>query len=134
MSGESLMMVGRTLGAAAPIDDLGLVDLEASVISRGQARHVANCAIHVDHPPAGTTDQVVVVVADAILVARRRPRRLDPAEQPTFRERGEHVIDRLAGDRPELRPHDGTDLIGGAVRVLRHGAQHGDALGRHGHP
>ena len=73
----------QALGAPAPVDDLGLVDLVARVVGRRQARGVADGAVDVDHPAAGAADEVVVVVADPVLVAGRRPRGLDaPQERP----------------------------------------------------
>ena len=73
---------GSAGGAQAPVDDLGLVDDEAVVVGRGQARHLADRAVDVDDGAAGAADEVVVVVADAGLVAGDRAGRLDPAGEP----------------------------------------------------
>jgi hypothetical protein len=43
---------GDALTAAAPVDDLSLVDLLAAGIARNRARLLADCAIDVDHPVA----------------------------------------------------------------------------------
>ena len=56
----------------APVDDLGLVDLEAAVAGGEVAEGGARRALDVDHAPAGAADQVVVVlVTHPGLVARR---------------------------------------------------------------
>ena len=47
-------------------------------------------------------DDVVVVVADPVLVASCRARRLDPADQVLVDQDAERVIDRLPRDRAEL--------------------------------
>ena len=67
-------------GTSARVDDLGFVDLLAEVVDGRQARGVADRTVDVDHPIAGSTDEVVVVVTDPVLVAdpagwmcRRRP-------------------------------------------------------------
>ena len=69
------------VGAAAPVDDLGLVDLVARVVGRGEARNLADRTVDVDGPAAGAADEVVVVVADAVLVASRRARGLDAPDR-----------------------------------------------------
>ena len=56
-------------GAAAPVDDLGFVDLEAVVVVGGEAGHLADGAVDVERGAAAAADQVVVVVADPVLVA-----------------------------------------------------------------
>jgi len=54
--------------AVAPVDDLGFIDHEAGwLLGRGEARCVADGAVHVDDQTAGAADQVVVVVSDAYL-------------------------------------------------------------------
>ena len=44
--------VGEALGAAAPVDHLGLVDLEARVVGGGQARRGTDGAVDVHHAAA----------------------------------------------------------------------------------
>src|SRR4029453_12220806 len=102
----SLMVVARAVlgrdrgrchaaGAPTPVDDLGLVDLVTRVVGGDQARSVADRAVHVDHAPACSTDQVVVVVADPILVAGRRSGGLNPPEDALVAEDREGVVHRL---------------------------------------
>ena len=64
----------QAFGAPAPVDDLGLVDLEARVVGRGQAGRVADRAVDVGDGAAGPAHDVVVVVADPRLVARHASR------------------------------------------------------------
>ena len=70
---------GRAGGAPAPEHDLRLVDHEAVVVGGGQAGRGADGAVDVGDGAAGAAHHVVVVVADAQLVARGRAGRLDPA-------------------------------------------------------
>ena len=122
-------LAADALGAAAPVDDLGLVDLVARVVGGGEARRVADRAVDVDHPAAGAADQVVVVVADAVLVAGRRAGRLDAPEEALVGEDAEGVVHGLAGDGAELdaaRPRRCRRRCRGAAR---HRPQHREALG-----
>ena len=84
-------------GAQAPVGDLGLVDHEALVVGGRQARHLADGAVDVDDGAARAADEVVVVVADARLVAGHGAGRLDPADQPGVGERAQRVVDGLVG-------------------------------------
>src|SRR6266545_7970187 len=71
-----------TVGTSAPVHDLGFVDLVAQVVGRRQAGGRADGAVDVDHPVAGSADEMVVIVANPVLVAGRRPGGLDPPEEP----------------------------------------------------
>src|SRR5580704_17754811 len=72
---------GRTVGAQAPVDDLGFVDREAVIVGSGQAGRLADRAVDVVRAPAAAADHVVMVVADPGLEPGRRPGRLDPPDQ-----------------------------------------------------
>src|SRR5690349_8488705 len=96
------LVIAHALGAAAPEDDLGFVDLEARVVRRGQARRIAHRAVDVDHPAAASADEVVMIVADPVVVAGRGTGRLDPSEETLVGQRRESVVHRLARDRTEL--------------------------------
>jgi hypothetical protein len=61
----------QAIRTATPIGDLGLVDLIALVVARGETRGGADCAVHVNHTPAASTNQMMVVVPDTILEASR---------------------------------------------------------------
>ena len=117
-----------TGGAAAPVDDLGLVDLVPRVVGRGQARRGTDGAVDVDHAAAGATDQMVVVVADPILVARRRPGGLDAPEQTHVGQHADGVVHRAARDGADVGPDDLDHVVGGEVGPARHRPQHGQAL------
>ena len=59
------------IGAAAPIRDLGLIDLVALVVGRREAWGRPGGAVHIDQAAADSTDQMVVIVAHPILESRR---------------------------------------------------------------
>jgi len=61
----------ETLGTAAPVDHLGLIDLVIRVVGGGQARGDTDRAVDVDHPSAAAADQVVMVVSDPVLETGR---------------------------------------------------------------
>src|SRR6478672_11504572 len=73
---------GGAGGAQAPVGDLGLVDDEAVGVGGVEAGSYADRAVDVRDRAARAAHDVVVVVADAQLVARDRAGRLDPADQP----------------------------------------------------
>jgi hypothetical protein len=62
---------GDAIRAASPVGDFGLVDFVASVVGRREAGCEADRAVDVDDAAADAADQMVVVVADAILESRR---------------------------------------------------------------
>jgi len=74
---------------------------------------------------------VVVVVADAILEASRRPGRLDSPEETFGGQQSEGVVDRLQRDGADLRPHGLGDTISGDVGLARDGTQDRQSLRRH---
>src|SRR5262249_11349595 len=122
------------LRTATPIDDLGFVDLVIGVGGRRQAGGVAHGTVGVDHAAAGSADEMVMVVPHAALVARRRFGGLDAPDDPLVGEGREGVVDGLQRDRADLGPRGRVDVGGGAVRLLGHGPQNGQALGRYLHP
>jgi len=122
--------LGHALGTASPIRDLGLVDLEPLIVGRGEARGRSDRAIDVDHAAADPADQMMVVVADAILEAGWRADRLDTPEQPFLGQQAEGVVDRLEGDGADLGPHHFRHAVGGDVGLTSDGTQDGQSLGR----
>ena len=106
-----------TGGAVPPIDHFGLVDREASGVGGLEARGMSDGAVDVDHAAAGAADEVVVVVADPVLIAGGRAGGLDPSQEARLDEGPEAVEDRLMRDRPEGGPDAGLDLFGGGVRA-----------------
>jgi hypothetical protein len=73
---------------------------------------------------------MVVVVADSILIARRRPGGLDASNEALGDQKPKGVVDRLAGDGTDLGPHGLGDVIRGAVRSTGHRPEDGKTLGR----
>ncbi len=119
-----------TLGASTPEDDLGFVDLVAGVVGSDQARGVASSTVNVDHPAAGSADEVVVVITDPVLVAGRRPGRLDALEEALVGEDRQGVVHRLTGDGTDIGPYGLVDFVRRAVRSVGHCPQNGQTLGR----
>ena len=80
---------GLAVGAEAPVDDLGLVHIELPVLRGREARGVADGAVDVDEPVAALAHEMVVVVADAVLVAVGEPagwmRRMMPCSVSSVR-------------------------------------------------
>jgi hypothetical protein len=73
---------------------------------------------------------MVVVVADAILEASRRPRRLNASDESLSGQQAEGVVDRLQRDGADLGPHGLGDAISGDVGLAPDRAQHSQALRR----
>src|SRR5690606_1982242 len=73
-------------------------------------------------------DEVVMVVADAGLVAGDRAHGLDASQQSRGGERAQDVVDGLVGDRSDAFAHPPEDRVRVRVRMLVHHAQHGEPL------
>lgn len=116
------------LGAMAPVDNFGFVDVVSTVVRGGETGRVADGAVDVDQAPAVAADEVVVVVADPVLEPGRGARRLDPADETGFGEGAEGVVDRLARNGPDGVAGVGGDLVGGGVGVGGNGLHDGDSL------
>ena len=63
--------LSQAIRTATPVGDLGLVDCIAHVLDRRETGGGADGAIDVYHAAANATDQMVVIVADAILETSR---------------------------------------------------------------
>jgi hypothetical protein len=121
----------ETVRTAPPIGDFGLVDLVAPIVDRRETRRGADRAIDVDHAAAGSTDQVVVIVADAIFEASRRSRGLNAPDEALGDQQGQGVVDRLQRDGTDPGPDDLGHGVGRDVRLTRDRLQYRQALGRH---
>lgn len=110
------MAVRLTLRTYAPIRDVGFVDLVAVVVRRGEARRGTDCAVDVDEMTADATDEVMVVVIDAILVASGRPYWLNSPDEALFGEDAEGVVDGLARDRADFISDHLGNVFGRDVR------------------
>ena len=73
---------------------------------------------------------MVMVVADTVLEASRRSRRLNATNQTLRDEQGQRVVDRLQRDGADFRAHDVGHGIGGDVWLRRHRAEHSQSLRR----
>lgn len=91
---------------------------------------MAHSAIHIGYLTTSTADDVMVVVAHAALVESRRANGLNAADDASFGQQGERVVDRLTRDSSDVGLGLFGDSIGGAVRKCCHCAHHGKALGR----
>ena len=120
-----------TLGAQGPVGHLGLVDREAVVVGRGQARCGADCAVHVGDRTARPAHDVVVVVPHPGLVARHRARRLDAPQQTGGGQGAKHVVHGLMGHLAEILPDDADDRVRVGVRMIVHRGQHRHPRPRH---
>ncbi len=87
---------------------------------------VADGAVDVGDDAARSTDHVVVVVADAGLVARHRTGGLDASNQTGGAQRVERVVDGLVRHLGQVLARGADDRFGVGVGVRVHRAQHGD--------
>ncbi len=91
------------LRTGSPVRDLCFVGPEPGREgARREARHLTDRAVDVDGPAAIAADEVVMVVANPGLEASGMTRRLQTADEPSGRQRGKNVIDRLDRDAAEL--------------------------------
>ena len=120
--------VGLAVGADAPEGHFALVDRKSVALGPLHARGLTDHAVHVGHRAADPADDVVVVVADSILVASDRAARLDAAHEIPLDEHAEGVVHRLTGDRAELRPDDVGEFLGRCVRMFGDRTHYADAL------
>jgi hypothetical protein len=120
-----------TLRTYAPVRDVGFVDLVAVVVGRGKARRGTDCAVDVDETAADATDEVVVVIIDAILVASGRPYWLNSPDEALFDEDAEGVVDGLARDRADFISGHLGNVFGRDVRSTGHRSEDSQSLGRH---
>jgi hypothetical protein len=127
-AGGAFAGAGQALGAAPPVHDLGLVDLEVHGLVRREARGSADGAVHVHDRAADAADEVVVVVADAGLVPGRRADGLDPAEESFVDHGAEGIVDGLFRDRADAGSGQLDDAVGGDVGLGRDGAEDRQAL------
>jgi hypothetical protein len=119
------MTASRT---TTPIGNFGLVDLEAIQIRCFETRSISHCAIDIDDVAAFATDEVVVIVSDAVLVQRGRADRLNAANETFVDEQAERVVDRLTRDRSDVGLGGLRDVFRGAMRTVSDGTKNGETL------
>ena len=100
------------LGTAAPVGNLGFVDLETQVVGGFETRRCADRAIDVDDSCTDSTDEVVVVVVHTVFVASRRPDGLDSSNHALFHQDAQGVVDGLTRNRTDIECRAFTDLVG----------------------
>ena len=119
-------------GAGAPVDHFGFVDLEAMVRMGLEAGGFADGATDVFGLAAGTADEVVMIVADAVFITRRGIGGLDASDDAVVGEDAQDIIDRLTRDRADVLADAFGQGVGSGVRMTRDGPEDGQALGRDG--
>jgi hypothetical protein len=112
----------------APVDDFGFIDFEAVVVVDGEAGHLADRTVDVEHRAAASADEMVVVVSNTVFVASRRAGRLDPADEVLVDQDAERVVDRLPGNRPELGTHFVAQLVCRGMWVFHNDAHDREPL------
>src|SRR5690348_1091722 len=122
---------GGTVRAQAPVGDVGFVDREALVVGRGQAGCLTDRAVDVRDDAARPAHDVVVIIPDPPLEARRAAGRLDPADEPCLGERVQDVVDGLQGDVADTAAHPGGDRLDAEVVAVPDGLEQCDAGGCH---
>lgn len=123
--GSRLRSAGR---ASTPVDDFGFVDLETAIFGCSEAGNFSDGARDVEGRSAVATDQMMVIVSDAILIPGSRPGGLDSADHVLVDERTQAVVDGLARNRAD----DGADIVGefvgSGVRAHRNRSQERKSL------
>ena len=109
----------------------GLIDPVTRVVRGGQARGLADGAVDVDRFSAGATDQMVVVVADAVLESRRGPGRLNPPDEASGNQNAKRIVHRLERDGADLGPRGRGHGGGREVRLARDDPKDSKPLGGH---
>ncbi len=72
-----------------------------------------------------------MIVANTVFETGGRARGLNASNQAPVGEDSQGVIDGLTGDGPDLGPDDHRDVLRGRVRLIPHGHEDRQALGRH---
>lgn len=125
-----LPVIDLAIRTSSPVSDLGLVDFVALVIGCGEAGRRADRAVDVNHTPADSTDQMMVVVADPVFEPGRRPGRLNPPDEVFGDQDAQRVVDRLKRDRADLSPDDLGYMVRSAVWLSCNRAKHREPLSR----
>ena len=128
METRGLAALLHALRATSPVGDLRFVDLEALFIVRRQAGGVTHRAVDVDHASANATDQVMVVVVDAVFVAGGRADRLDSPDQSLLYHHAQGVVYGLARDSADIGLGRIDYLIGTDVWSRPHRVKDRNAL------
>jgi hypothetical protein len=125
-------VLGTTVRAHAPENDIRLVDQVSGVGDGVEAGGVADGAVDVRDLPAPAADEMVMIVTDSRLVSGGTARGFYPAEQPAAVQRVQGVIDGLQGDLTDPTPNATVNGVHVQVVALPYGP-HDRHPGR-GHP
>lgn len=116
-------------GAAdAAEDDVGRFDLHAQTRWGLEAGSLSAGAVDILDASAHSADRVVMVILGPRLIARRRPWRVEPAQQLIRCQVVQHGVDRLHGDLWQLTGHGCVDRFSREMRMLRDHVQDGQPL------
>src|SRR5579875_307372 len=123
--------MGRTGGAQAPVDDLGLVDGVAVVVGRGETGRLPDRTVDIGDDTARPACDVVVIIPDPSLEPGRAARRFETAYQPGRGERVQRIVHGLQGNVADAIAYPGRDGLDAEVITLPHGVEQGHADGRY---
>lgn len=128
-----VMFADEAFRASAPINHFRFIDLITIRISDVEARAFTHRAINVRRISAHATDQMMMIVAHAIFIQRRRSRRLNPPQNPLLGKHSQRIINRLTRDGPQLGSNVFNDSIRRTMRLPTHRPHHSQTLSRHLH-
>lgn len=117
-----------TIRAAAPVDDFGLVDLEAMIVLGVETRRRSNGTVDIEDEATASTYQVMVIVPDAIFETGGRSSGLDATNEAFVGKGSEGVVARLPRDGANPGSHHLGQLFRCAVRGGRDRFHHCQAM------
>jgi hypothetical protein len=118
----------QAIRAATPVNDFGLVDVEAAVVAGRETRRGSDRAVNVNQTAAVSTNQMVVVVAHPILETSRGSGGLNATDKARADQNAQRVVHRLERDGPDLCPDSVANRVGGDVWLTRNRPQNGQSL------
>ena len=101
--------------AAPPVCDFGFVDSKPVIIGGIKTGSLAGCTVDVNHMTALPTDEMVMVVIDAIFIQRGRTHGLNSTQHAFVDQGVQRVVHRLSRDGAECCNGEIADLICGGV-------------------
>lgn len=119
--------------AGAPVDHFGLVDAEAVIVGRMQARGAADSAVDVRQLAALAAHHMVVIVANAGFVAGDMALRLYLPDDSQLREKLQRIVDSLVRHIGVPFANGRNDGFGIRVRVRSDSGQYRNAGLRNPH-
>ena len=118
------------LGTEAPENHFRLLDNKSMIDGRLQAGSLTDGTVHIGGCAAAPTDDMVVIVADACLVARRAVGGLNATHQPGFDQGIQVVVDSLRGEGSQTGAGGDRDGLRIVMLVSRFdGGDHGEPWG-----